>query len=93
MIVDERGRTFITGWLDQVVTDHLPRSRVITIDGVVLDSTSLCALNADGECLAPTKMSVRELRAELAARQYPLRGNKKELIKQLQVHICILYIK
>lgn len=29
-------------------------------------------------------MSVKELRAELAARQYPLRGNKRELIKQLQ---------
>lgn len=29
-------------------------------------------------------MSVKELRAELAARQYPIQGNKNTLIKQLQ---------
>lgn len=85
MLVDETNRTFVTRWLDKVSSDHASRPKVISIDGVVLDSISLCALSSDGESLAPTKMSVRELRAELAARQYPLRGNKKELVKQLQV--------
>lgn len=84
MLVDETNRTFITRWLDKVASYHAS-PKVISIDGVVLDSISLCALSGDGESLAPTKMSVRELRAELAARQYPLRGNKKELVKQLQV--------
>jgi hypothetical protein len=88
MIVDDADRTFITRWLDQVESNYSPRPRAISIDGIILDSSSLCVLNEDGESLPPTKMSVRELRAELAARQYPLRGNKKELIKQLQVCSC-----
>lgn len=85
MLVDNTGRTFVTRWLDQMESFGGSRSNVISIDGIMLDSDTLCALNDEGEALAPTKMSVRELRAELAARQYPLRGNKKELIKQLQV--------
>lgn len=32
-----------------------------------------------------TRMGVRELRAELAARRAPVSGNKKELVKRLQV--------
>lgn len=88
MIVDDTDRSFITIWLDKVDSNFLARSRSISIDGVILDPESLCVLNEDGVCLSPTKMSVRELRAELAARQYPLRGNKKELIKQLQVCFC-----
>lgn len=85
MLVDDTNRTFVTRWLDQIDSRQGSRARVISIDGILLDSTSLCALNEEGEPLSPTKMSVRELRAELAARQFPLRGNKKELIKQLQV--------
>lgn len=91
MLVDDNNRTFITRWLDQIETEHISRPRIIVIDGVILDSVTLCALKEDGESLAPTKMSVRELRAELAARQYPLRGNKKELVKQLQVRLSCAY--
>jgi len=89
MIADNTDRTFITRWLDMIDTADANPTNVISIDGINLDSSSLCAINENGEALAPTKMSVRELRAELAARQYPLRGNKKELVKQLQVRIFL----
>ena len=56
----------------------------MVIDGVRLDPITLCATNSDGEPLMANKMGVKELRAELAARQCPLRGNKKELARQLQ---------
>jgi hypothetical protein len=55
----------------------------VVIDGVRLDPATLCAINDDGEILLPNKMGVKELRAELAARQSPLRGNKKELTRLL----------
>jgi len=60
---------------------------MLIIDGIPLHPTNLCCGAFEGSEFVPkvpTKMSVKELRAELAARQYPLRGNKKELIKQLQ---------
>ena len=56
----------------------------LVIDGIPLDPVTLCAVGPDGNQLAPTKMGVKELRAELAARQSPLRGNKRELTRQLQ---------
>ncbi len=59
-------------------------SEYIVIDDVTLDPVTLCAVSVEGKMLAPAKMSVKELRAELAARQCPLQGNKKELLKQLQ---------
>lgn len=80
---DHTGRSLITRWLDEIEIGAQVLN-FFEIDGVALDSASLCAINVDGDELAPTKMSVRELRAELAARQYPLRGNKRELVKQLQ---------
>lgn len=42
-------------------------------------------VDASGVPLAVTRMGVRELRAELAARRAPVSGNKKELVKRLQV--------
>ena len=59
------------------------RMEWVVIDGVNLDPVTLCAVGADGDQLTPNKMSVKELRAELAARQCLLSGNKKELQKQL----------
>ena len=56
----------------------------LVIDDISLDPENLCAVNEDGVALPVTKMAVKELRAELSARQSPLRGNKKELIRQLQ---------
>lgn len=85
MRTDANGQTFISRWLQNAENTEKDQSNMFTIDGVALDSSNLCVLSDSGEILAPTKMSVRELRAELAARQCPLRGNKKELIKQLQV--------
>jgi hypothetical protein len=84
MRTDANGQTFISRWLQNAENTEKDQSNMFTIDGVALDSSNLCVLSDSGEILAPTKMSVRELRAELAARQCPLRGNKKELIKQLQ---------
>lgn len=85
MKTDQSGKTFVTLWLDQIKDLDRNRPNSFCIDGVTLDAKTLCALNEEGIPLGPTKMSVRELRAELAARQYPLRGNKRELTKQLQV--------
>lgn len=56
----------------------------LEIDGIQLDPVTLCAVAADGTPLPVTKMGVKELRAELAVRQSPLRGNKRELVRQLQ---------
>lgn len=55
----------------------------VVIDGIRLDPVTLCAVNDDGGIMLPNKMGVKELRAELAARQSPLRGNKKELTRLL----------
>ena len=85
MRTDANEKTFISRWLENAEQTEKNQSNMFTIDGVALDSSTLCVLSESGEISAPTKMSVRELRAELAARQCPLRGNKKELIKQLQV--------
>eukprot|EP00890_Picochlorum_soloecismus_P000073 jgi/Picsp_1/1066/NSC_04549-R1_pentatricopeptide repeat-containing protein mitochondrial-like len=84
MRTDANEKTFISRWLENAEQTEKNQSNMFTIDGVALDSSTLCVLSESGEISAPTKMSVRELRAELAARQCPLRGNKKELIKQLQ---------
>lgn len=56
----------------------------LIIDGIELDPVTYCAIAPDGSQLQVAKMNVKQLRAELAARQSPLRGNKRELIRQLQ---------
>jgi hypothetical protein len=67
-------------------TDASPRtSEIYTVDGVRLDAATLMAVNNEGSPLLPSKMGVRELRAELAARRYPLKGSKKDLQKKLAV--------
>jgi hypothetical protein len=63
----------------------LARSATIIIDGVHVDPQTLSCLDASGAPLAITRMGVKELRAELAARRAPVAGNKKELAKRLQV--------
>ena len=90
---DDYERTFLTAWLAphsapaEVKSEQEEASRTdwLVIDGISLHPSTLCAVGDDFTQLAPTKMSVRELRAELSARQCPVRGNKKELIKQIQV--------
>lgn len=59
-------------------------SAALVIDGVRLHPQLLCALDAAGAPLAVSRMGVRELRAELAARRAPVAGNKKDLAKRLQ---------
>jgi len=57
----------------------------LVIDGVSIDPVTLVCLDGNGAPLAVSRMGVRELRAELAARKAPVSGNKKELAKRLQV--------
>ena len=65
---------------------EVPRvSPWLVVDDVNLDASSLYVVDADGNSLVPSKMSVRELRAELLARRYPVYGTKKDLSKRLQV--------
>lgn len=89
---DDDGRTFLTAWLashsapaEVESEEETTRTDWLVIDGISLHPITLCAVGEDFTQLAPTKMSVRELRAELSARQGPVRGNKKELVKQIQV--------
>ena len=67
------------------------RSAII-IDGVHVDPQTLSCLDASGAPLAITRMGVKELRAELAARRAPVAGNKKELAKRLQVGVGELLV-
>jgi hypothetical protein len=56
----------------------------LDIDGVSVDPLQLCAVDGGGAPLAVSRMTVRELRAELAARRAPVAGNKKELARRVQ---------
>lgn len=56
----------------------------LQVDGVRLDPATLAAVDAAGTALAVSRMGVRELRAELAARRAAVGGNKKDLAKRLQ---------
>lgn len=56
----------------------------LIIDGVSVDPLTLFATDVTGAQLAVSRMGVRELRAELAARRAPVSGNKKELARRLQ---------
>ncbi|GAB4815416.1 hypothetical protein N2152v2_002462 [Parachlorella kessleri] len=56
----------------------------VFMDGVRLDASSLRIVTERGGPVALSKVTVREIRAELTARRQPLYGNKKELIKRLQ---------
>lgn len=100
MIRTNDGRTFATAWISiqNIVSNNLksndeeigktdvdkPKQEWLVLDGVTLDAETLCAVDNRDRPLSPTKMTVKELRAELTARQYSLRGNKRELIKQVQ---------
>ena len=98
MPADSQGRSFITAWMsksspqqveiegeDDVVEDEgVAKSLPLSIDGIELDPVTYCVLDDEGKPFQVTKMNVKQLRAELAARQSPLRGNKRELIRQLQ---------
>lgn len=62
----------------------------LSVDGVRLDPASLRAVDAKGKPMAISRLTVREMRAELTARRQPLYGNKKELTARLEV--CTLGI-
>jgi hypothetical protein len=82
MLSDDKGRSFITAWMEQV--EVVDKDKDLVVDGITLDPNTLCALDEGGNQLVVTKMNVKELRAELAARKSPTRGNKRELVRQLQ---------
>jgi hypothetical protein len=81
-LTDDKGRSFITAWMEQVNAEDTEKELIV--DGITLDPNTLCALDEEGNQLPIAKMNVKELRAELAARKSPLRGNKRELARQLQ---------
>jgi hypothetical protein len=86
MPTDDKGRTFITAWMENLDIEEEDDADLepIEIDGIKLDPITLCALDEDEKQLPVTKMNVKELRAELSIRKSPLRGNKRELVRQLQ---------
>ncbi len=57
----------------------------IVVDGVRIDPHTMSVCNDAGAPIAVSRMGIRELRAELAARRAPVSGNKKDLTKRLQV--------
>ena len=58
---------------------------VMVVDNVLIDQVTLNAINEDGDALVITKMNIRQLNVELRARNYSTYGNRKELVKRLQV--------
>lgn len=74
------------GPADTQAQDQVPlASRTyLYIDGVRIDPKSLTCVDGLGATMAITRMGVRELRAELAARKVALSGNKKDLGKRVQ---------
>jgi ribosomal protein L33 len=58
---------------------------VMIVDTVLIDKVTLNAINEDRDALVITKMNIRQLNAELRARNYSTYGNRKELVKRLQV--------
>lgn len=84
MLTDEEGRTFITAWMENLVVKDEGEQDLLDVDGIKLDPVTYCAVDELGNQLQVTKMNVKELRAELAKRKSPTRGNKRELVRQLQ---------
>lgn len=84
MLTDEEGRTFITAWMENLVAQDEEEQDLLDVDGIKLDPVTYCAVDDVGNQLPVTKMNVKELRAELAKRKSPTRGNKRELVRQLQ---------
>jgi hypothetical protein len=84
MLTDEEGRTFITAWMENLVAQDEEEQDFLDVDGVKLDPVTYCAVDELGNQLPVTKMNVKGLRAELAKRKSPTRGNKRELVRQLQ---------
>ncbi|PSC67015.1 plastid transcriptionally active 3 [Micractinium conductrix] len=100
MVPDERGFTILGAWVQgkldqgagvQQASRAQPSmqlaassSALLVIDGVSMHPQTLVALDAGGAPLAVSRMGVRELRAELAARKAPVSGNKKDLAKRVQ---------
>ncbi len=69
--------------VEAIDTDEL-----MYIDGVALSTvepTRLCAVDEEGNVLLIRMMSITQLRAELAARDLPTKGTKKEMARKVQV--------
>lgn len=63
-------------------------SGTMDIDGVHVDPLLLSVVDPAGNPVAVSRMSVKELRAELVARRATVSGNKKDLAKRLQASGC-----
>lgn len=82
-IPGERGmRTFLTAWVEAAGAES--KTQQVFIDGVCLDDQTLCVTDDAGNTMAVTKMTVKQLRAELSLRNQETRGNKAELIRTLK---------
>ena len=82
-IPGERGmRTFLTAWVEAAGAES--KTQQVFIDGVCLDDQTLCVTDDAGNAMAVTKMTVKQLRAELSLRNQETRGNKAELIRTLK---------
>lgn len=76
------GRTFLTAWIEAAGEES--KTQQVYIDGVCLDDQTLCVTDDAGNPIAVTKMTVKQLRAELSLRNQETRGNKAVLIKTLK---------
>ena len=56
----------------------------LEVDGVRLDAETLCCINEAGTPIPVSKLTVRELQAELNVRRAPAYGSKKEMVNRLQ---------
>lgn len=82
-IPSERGaRTFLTAWVEAAGAES--KTQQVFIDGVCLDDQTLCVTDDAGNAMAVTKMTVKQLRAELSLRNQETRGNKAELVRTLK---------
>lgn len=76
------GRTFLTAWIEAAGEES--KTQQVYIDGVGLDDQTLCVTDDAGNPIPVTKMTVKQLRAELSLRNQETRGNKAVLIKTLK---------
>ena len=76
------GRTFLTAWIEAAGEES--KTQQVFIDGVCLDDQTLCVTDDAGNPMAVTKMTVKQLRAELSLRNQETRGNKAELVRTLK---------
>ena len=74
---------------DGTVPGTPPGLGLLEVDGALLDPQTLCCVDEGGAVIAVSKLSLRDMRAELSARRLPLYGTKKDLAKRLQARTAV----